>query len=491
MDRAFARVGIRLHVGPSAFGNALGNGIIDTIKARERAAFLAADQMRAGREDAAAYNDAWRGGTGAEPLSRVAAERMQYGGMSQRELLQGDKDWLRALGPYGGSLNGDNALAPNFGTASTPQMLFATDRSIVQNRGAKDIQRSEIVEGQQVVTRETRLGVDSYLDFAQSYVSEGFTEMDDIASAAGATTSSQVFAAGTYGLRRIAEHTINGLIGIPRLATSPTIVPSLVKSIANPTRTAGALATHIGGMSTQDKLVFGLEVALPFKGNIEGLAGRIPGAGKYLQGTLGYSQNYGVTLAADGKLFGSISDVPDGFFKGPLGRQRGAVVIGGFGEIRINLADVLSGNGEVRLSATQLRNSPGVATVSSELTPASGRWLDASVPTPIPAQVADSLAGKTFNTFGDLRKSIWEQIGSNPDLNSGFSRANLAKMNDGLSPSAPTSYLNETGAFGDTFNIHHANPIENGGLVYNFSNLQIVSPKIHYDIHYVPTKGTP
>jgi fido (protein-threonine AMPylation protein) len=32
MDRAFARVGLRLHVGPSAFGNALGNSLADSMK---------------------------------------------------------------------------------------------------------------------------------------------------------------------------------------------------------------------------------------------------------------------------------------------------------------------------------------------------------------------------------------------------------------------------------------------------------------------------
>nr|WP_288410501.1 hypothetical protein [uncultured Herbaspirillum sp.] len=108
------------------------------------------------------------------------------------------------------------------------------------------------------------------------------------------------------------------------------------------------------------------------------------------------------------------------------------------------------------------------------------------MPTPIPAQVGEALAGQSFNTFGNLRQAIWEQIGSNPELNSGFSRANLAKMNDGLAASAPADWLTETGAFGDSFNIHHANPIELGGAVYDLSNLQIVSPKVHFDIHYGP-----
>lgn len=86
---------------------------------------------------------------------------------------------------------------------------------------------------------------------------------------------------------------------------------------------------------------------------------------------------------------------------------------------------------EIPLTAAQLRSTPGVATISSDLSPAAGRWLDPGVPTPIPAQVGDALAGQTFNSFNDLRSAVWEQIGGNPELNSGFSRANLAQMNAG------------------------------------------------------------
>ena len=136
------------------------------------------------------------------------------------------------------------------------------------------------------------------------------------------------------------------------------------------------------------------------------------------------------------------------------------------------------------LSATQMRNTPGIATVSGELTPASGTWLDAGVPTLIPAQVGEALAGQQFNTFGDLQSAIWEHIGSNPELNGEFTSQNVAQMQDGFAPFAPAEYLNETGAFGRSFNIHHIDPISNGGSVYDLSNLQLVSPKAHYIIHY-------
>ena len=135
-------------------------------------------------------------------------------------------------------------------------------------------------------------------------------------------------------------------------------------------------------------------------------------------------------------------------------------------------------------SATQLRNTPGVASASGELTPAFGRWLDAGRPTPIPEQVGSAVVGRQFNNFSELRSAIWEYISGNSDLNTGFSRANLSKMADGLSPSAPSQYLAESGAFGDTFNLHHIEAIENGGAVYDLSNLHIVSPKVHFEIHY-------
>lgn len=136
------------------------------------------------------------------------------------------------------------------------------------------------------------------------------------------------------------------------------------------------------------------------------------------------------------------------------------------------------------LTATQLRNMPGITTVSRDLEPISGAWLDAGKPTPIPAQVGQALAGKRFNTFADLRSAIWENIGSNPDLTAGFSRRNIVQMQNGFAPFAPSEYLNESGAFGQSFNLHHEVPISEGGSVYDLSNLQIVSPRTHNDIHY-------
>lgn len=137
-------------------------------------------------------------------------------------------------------------------------------------------------------------------------------------------------------------------------------------------------------------------------------------------------------------------------------------------------------------TAKQLRNTPGISTASGDLLPASGQWLDPSVLTPIPAQVGDTLIGRTFNSFDDLRSAIWENIGNNPELNSGFSRANLAQLKAGNAPFAPGGYLADSGAFGERFNLHHVDQISNGGAVYDLSNIQIASPKVHFNIHYGP-----
>ena len=129
-------------------------------------------------------------------------------------------------------------------------------------------------------------------------------------------------------------------------------------------------------------------------------------------------------------------------------------------------------------------HSPGVATASTDLSLASGRWLDPRVPTPIPAQVGEALAGQTFKSFDKLRSAIWENIGNSPELSGGFSRANLAQLKAGNAPFAPSEFLADTGAFGERFNLHHVDPIVNGGPVYDLSNLQIVSPKAHFNIHF-------
>jgi hypothetical protein len=129
------------------------------------------------------------------------------------------------------------------------------------------------------------------------------------------------------------------------------------------------------------------------------------------------------------------------------------------------------------------RNTPGKASQSGPLESASGKWLDAKTPAAIPAQVAEALVGREFKSFKEMRGAIWETIAAHEELNGAFSGSNLSNMEGGFSPFAPTAYHINGSDAGMRFNLHHIQAIENGGAVYDLSNLQIVSPKVHLGLH--------
>jgi hypothetical protein len=139
--------------------------------------------------------------------------------------------------------------------------------------------------------------------------------------------------------------------------------------------------------------------------------------------------------------------------------------------------------GSGALTAEQLRNTPGIAAASGPHVSAFNNWLDASTPAAIPAQVADALVGQQFSSFGDLRAAIWRTIAENNDLSGGFNARNLGSMKSGYAPFAPSAFQVNASDAGMRFNLHHINPIEFGGAVYDLSNLQIVSPLIHNELH--------
>ena len=128
------------------------------------------------------------------------------------------------------------------------------------------------------------------------------------------------------------------------------------------------------------------------------------------------------------------------------------------------------------------RYQPGLVTFGDDLVPASGRWLDAGVQTPIPLQVARQLEGQSFKTFDELREAVWRTIGNDAELNAGFGQQAMGQMGIGNAPFAPRAFQNDQ--FGGRFNLHHVDPIANGGAVYDLSNIRIVSPTGHSGIHY-------
>lgn len=94
----------------------------------------------------------------------------------------------------------------------------------------------------------------------------------------------------------------------------------------------------------------------------------------------------------------------------------------------------------------------------------------------IPKQVADALRGHIYENFDKFRSDIWKRIGNDPILSSGFKPSNVNAMKDGKAPIAlDTQHLNQN----KKYNIHHKCPIHDGGGVYDFDNLVIVTPLMH------------
>lgn len=153
--------------------------------------------------------------------------------------------------------------------------------------------------------------------------------VDDMASQPGSEITG--LAALTYGTRKVGADGVNMLLGIPRLLTSDTIVPGMANAIMHPMDTASSFKAHFSQMSSQDKGVFVAEALMMGGGDaIAGAAGKLPGAGKYLRGTLGYEG--GVTLTVDGTKYGFTAG-PEVKSTGFGGYQRGAVSGFSFGPI--------------------------------------------------------------------------------------------------------------------------------------------------------------
>ncbi|MCK9789763.1 HNH endonuclease [Providencia rettgeri] len=99
---------------------------------------------------------------------------------------------------------------------------------------------------------------------------------------------------------------------------------------------------------------------------------------------------------------------------------------------------------------------------------------------PIPEQVANKLRGKKFNSFDEFRKAIWDEISKFPELIKNLSKNNKTLVSKGYSPFARKK--DQVGGR-KVHELHHDNPISEGGEVYNMDNLRVTTPKRHIDIH--------
>ena len=127
------------------------------------------------------------------------------------------------------------------------------------------------------------------------------------------------------------------------------------------------------------------------------------------------------------------------------------------------------------------RQDPGVASGSGQTV--SGNWLGAAATqqgAPVPTQIADKLRDREFSSFRAFRRAFWKAVGSEPSLLDQFTTFNKFDVKNGLAPRAPKS---EQIGGKIKLDIHHIEPISEGGAVYDIDNLRILTPKQHIETH--------
>jgi len=193
---------------------------------------------------------------------------------------------------------------------------------------------------------------DERLQSWQSNIEDAFVNAPD--NAAVATDQlGRLFGAATYGARRLTSDTLNGVIGLPRILTSDSMVPGLINGFAHPIDSTYRIAQAVNGMALQDKLMTVAEIGLTGVRGIESLAGKLPGAGKYLGGTLSYGAGRGVVLTAtDGIAYGFAGEGVATIRSGPLGYQAGSA-----GGVKFGPLDATnSGTGSVAATLSRVED---------------------------------------------------------------------------------------------------------------------------------------
>lgn len=135
-----------------------------------------------------------------------------------------------------------------------------------------------------------------------------------------------------------------------------------------------------------------------------------------------------------------------------------------------------------KTSSAVKRKTPGTVTSSFNLERSLGTqkklmYNDGAIGI-IPQEVREKLAGREFKSFDDFREEFWKTL-SDSSYAKEFSPMNIKLMKKGKAPYSPRTehYGNH-----NKYILHHKQPIDKGGDVYNLDNLIIVSPKMHQNV---------
>ncbi|EMW0391257.1 WXG100 family type VII secretion target [Bacillus cereus] len=135
-----------------------------------------------------------------------------------------------------------------------------------------------------------------------------------------------------------------------------------------------------------------------------------------------------------------------------------------------------------KTSSAVKRKTPGTVTSSFNLKRSLGTqkklmYNDGAIGI-IPQEVREKLVGREFKSFDDFREEFWKTL-SDSSYAKEFSSMNIKLMKQGKAPYSPRAehYGNH-----NKYILHHKQPIDKGGDVYNLDNLIIVSPKMHQNV---------
>jgi hypothetical protein len=133
----------------------------------------------------------------------------------------------------------------------------------------------------------------------------------------------------------------------------------------------------------------------------------------------------------------------------------------------------------VDLSAKVLRNGPGTGIVSKALSSSDkllrGTHGNAGIVT---KEIGEKLAGKSFSNFKEFKDAFWKATAESRYAGE-FSVDNLNRMRKGNSP-----LVQESQSLGKRirYELHHMEPIHQGGNVYDVSNIMVTTPRFHKEV---------
>ena len=140
------------------------------------------------------------------------------------------------------------------------------------------------------------------------------------------------------------------------------------------------------------------------------------------------------------------------------------------------------------LATSLIRSRPGYAEGGANLPVIRGRWFDplrARI-APFPGQIAERMRRiGYFKNWREFRETFWKLVELDPILRVGWSDANLSLMRQGLAPFVETSQA-VGGRSNAVYHLNHIMPLEHGGPLYDFDNIEIVSPLFHVEIARTP-----